>query len=137
MQDIGDAFASAEPREIDELILKDRIAEGAPAALFDWRGKKSFDGEAAAEFSQWLQQARTRLSALAILTATREWHLLLATLGLEARIRLKPFIDEDEALAWLNAVRTAESDRQSSRSNLEKLRPPIHGTAATPRSTRR
>lgn len=128
MRHIFDAFDAAalfrlELTDIDELMSKHGISEGAPAALFDWRALPSFDGKAAAEFSRWLHRARARISALAIVTATREWHLLLATAGLEARLRLKPFLDDDEALAWLNTVSAAEVQRRGTSAILTKLLP--------------
>jgi hypothetical protein len=69
--------------------------------LLDCREMTGYDLDARHAFVSWNERVRGRLLGVAILTGNPLWRMVIAAMSMASRVPMKPFADEQSALAWL------------------------------------
>lgn len=92
-------------------LAEGELAErsGAQGVVVDCLAMDSYTTEARARFVEWNRSTRERVSAVAVVTEKRTWHMIVATMAVVSSQRLKAFNDRESAMAWLDSVPPPET----------------------------
>jgi hypothetical protein len=75
-------------------------AENRPL-IVDFRQVTGYDPEARILFIDWNKRLRSRLRAVAILSANSFWPVMVSAMALATKQRMRVFADERSALEWV------------------------------------
>ncbi len=70
------------------------------ALLVDCRKMTGYDADARALFVEWNAAKRHHLRRVAVVTENTLWWMVIATMALASRQKMKPFSDVDDAWRW-------------------------------------
>ena len=84
-------------------IADDLAAQGPAPVLLDCSRMEGYDLDARHAFVDWNKRSRDQVPRVAIVTANRLYHVVIATMSLAAGQQMKGFAEHTEAVAWLES----------------------------------